>query len=95
MQLKQEQINMLPVVSKRTLHIEQRCDQIMRMQQILAEQIVTLLAGIQTSVPYPKQPNVQRSKEENQLMKKITDLQEVARQLENNNTNQLTNDYRP
>jgi hypothetical protein len=51
MQLKQEQINMLPVVSKRTLHIEQRCDQIMRMQSILAEQIVTLLAGIKTSVP--------------------------------------------
>jgi predicted transcriptional regulator len=94
MQLKQEQINMLPVVSKRTLHIEQRCDQIMRMQSILAEQIVTLLAGIKTSVP-TKQSKVQRSTEELSLLNKISDLQEVARKLELNNSNIASIDRGP
>lgn len=42
---------MLPVISKRTLHIENRCEQIMRMQAIVAEQTVTLLAGIKTAIP--------------------------------------------
>jgi len=55
-QLKQEQINLLPVVSKRTIHIEQRTEQIVRMQSILAEQIVTLLAGIKSSVPKKNKP---------------------------------------